>query len=84
MDNETILKQILDQQTEILKLLKKPTKEATRFIKISDIMADLNISRSVFERLKADMPFLRRLGYNRDYRARLSDYEKWKKQYFNL
>jgi hypothetical protein len=30
------------------------------------------------------MPFLFRLRHNSDYRARLKDYRRWKKSFFNL
>ena len=81
---------ILENLRSILDLLNRPPDThyvdgENRLIGTADILKDLSISKSVFDkRLKQNMPFLRRLADNGDYRCRLSDYRKWKKQYFNL
>lgn len=91
MDNqEQKLEIILENLRAILELMNRPPDAhyadgENRLIGTADILKDLSISKSVFEkRLKQNMPFLRRLADNGDYRCRLSDYRKWKKQYFNL
>jgi hypothetical protein len=86
---ETLLNKIIEQQSQMVDLLKNIAAATrfpdgdNRFITSFDVMADLQISRTVFNKLKTTMPLFR-LGHGGDYRMRLLDYKKWKKKHFQL